>query len=307
MPTSLPKLLDENPCETSHPPRDYIDSLAVTAVGPAWLDRRRLCTRVVSCAPRAWQSAGIVGLAACGIVGTQAPADPTFDAHTLWCMHDRSPHGLEMSVALRVNCIANCPNCDDKAPRCRSSRFEIDDFETHSGTRRQACRQVGHPRSSADRCNSLREFDVLARVEGIRFTAILPTTRLIDAEAIAERIRVSGRGSSSIGTRDCKGSHVSIGIAAAVTLDTEDSVRARVHASLRNAQRLGPNRCCSQSHASGTGSAHRPGKLRTEPTQFLMLRRPSAKAQASADTSPRSSIIAANARSSGCADAWRAR
>lgn len=271
MPTSFPKLLDENPCETSHPPRDYIDSLAVTALVCVALIGAAYVPEWFPGAPRAWQSAGIVGLAACVGLSELKRRRIQHSMHTLSGACTIDPlTGLENERGFARELHRQLSQLRRQGTPLSILAFEIDGFERilelggkHAG--KSAIREVAQIAG-----NSLREFDVLARVEGIRFTAILPTTRLIDAEAIAERIRVSVEEAPVLDTRLQGALTVSIGIAAAVTLDTEDSVRARVHAALRNAQRLGPNRCCSQAMRLEPFSSSTGESCETEPTQFLM-------------------------------------
>jgi diguanylate cyclase (GGDEF)-like protein len=95
--------------------------------------------------------------------------------------------------------------------------------------------------------NTLREFDMLTRCDGDGFIAILPSTKLADAESAAERVRAAIEELAITRSKVLLQLTASVGVAAAVTLDTEASLLERADASLSNAKRLGKNRSCSQS------------------------------------------------------------
>jgi diguanylate cyclase (GGDEF)-like protein len=125
--------------------------------------------------------------------------------------------------------------------------IEIDRFETISEKWGQQATAAVLRDVSQIALSCLREFDLLTRFRGYQLVAILPATKLSDAEAVAERIRKAVEATMIAQEKLMLEVTVSIGVAAAVTLDTETSLLARAKAALQNAHRMGPSHSCSQS------------------------------------------------------------
>jgi two-component system cell cycle response regulator len=92
--------------------------------------------------------------------------------------------------------------------------------------------------------NNVRTVDLACRYGGEEFVVLMPDTELIDAHAIAERIRhdVAGTPFSVNGGRDLLRVTISIGVAVAGPQDGADSLLKRADEAVYRAKAEGRNR-----------------------------------------------------------------
>lgn len=225
-----------------------VDSNGVTAMVCAVMIGMTLLPEVFPSLPREWRLIGITGLTSClGLSELRRRHDrKKVQALSDNCTVD-TVTGLENERGLYRELHRQLSYLRREGAPVSVLMMEVNSFEAITERWGQASGNAILRDVAQLAVGSLRELDLLTRFRGHQFVAILHATRLSDAENAAERIRIAVESTPITHERLMLEVTLSIGVAAAVTLDTETSLLARAKAALQNAHRMGPNHSCSQS------------------------------------------------------------
>ncbi|MCU0708316.1 MAG: GGDEF domain-containing protein [Pirellula sp.] len=237
---------DDRSATTGRPLR--VDSVLVTAMVCAIMIGMTLLPDVFPSLPSQWRMIGIAGLVSCiGLSELRRRNDQKqVQTLTATCTVD-SLTGLDNERGLYRELHRQLSYLRREGAPISVLMMEVDRFDAITERWGQQAANAILRDVSQVALAYLRELDLLTRFRGQQMVAILPATKLSDAESVAERIRKAVEETVIAQEKLMLDVTVSIGVAAAVTLDTETSLLARAKAALQNAHRMGPNHTCSQS------------------------------------------------------------